>query len=36
MNLNDKLGVHWVPIIDAGVAIAHESADRGKQLNVFI
>jgi len=36
MNLNSSNGVHWVPIIDAGVAIPTDAATRGQQLNVFI
>jgi len=36
MNLNASNGVHWVPIIDAGVAIPTDAAPRGQQLNVFI
>lgn len=36
MNRETSEGVHWVPIIDAGVAIPTAGAVRGAQMDVFI
>jgi hypothetical protein len=33
---NTKEGLHWVPIIDVGIAINSDAGKKGKDLNIFI
>ena len=35
-NLEEKTGVHWVPIIDVGIGVNSDAAKDGKSLDVFI
>ncbi len=35
-NMSSPIGVHWVPIIDAGISLEGDASIRGKELNVFI
>lgn len=35
LNTTNATGLHWIPIIDAGIAIDNDSNQRGKDLDVY-